>query len=239
MILQIYHCNLAVFEDRRESGVKNRPHPITRVPEYPGGADIRYLPPTDGFDDKGIGQLLDQFQDISIDGSKRSAVQIDWDHLSEVLQLETDQVRELIQLAHERGLITGLTLHYNHRPWMRLSHNKGCLVVMICVEESDYVRSTGEVARSAIQAISNIRAALIGKKEKIDWLNHVFLVPNVHLGVPVVVGRDTDRNIKILNGIEAGLQRRKWIVGTNSYGYTKIVEMAINAHVIGFVSRTV
>lgn len=239
MILQIYHCNLAVFEDRRESGVKNRPHPITRVPEHPGEADIKYLPPIDGFDDKGIGQLLDQFRDISIDGSKRGPVQIDWDYLSEVLQLETGQIRELIRLAHERGLIRGLTLHYNHRPWMRLSHNKGCLVVMICVEESDYVRSTAEVARSAVQAISSIRTALIGKKRRLDWLNHVFLVPNVHLGVRVVVGRDTDRNIKILKGIESGLQRSRWTVRTNSYGYTKIVEMAINAHVIGFVSRTV
>jgi len=239
MILQIYHCNLAVFEDRRESGVRNRPRPISRVPDHPGGADIRYLPPIDGFDDKGIGQLLDQFRDISIDGSKRGPVQIDWDYLSEALQLAPDQIRELIQLAHERGLITGLTLRYNHRPWMRLSHNKGCLVVMICVEESDYVRSTGQVARSAIQAINGIRTALVGKKRQADWLNHVFLVPNVHIGVRAVVGGDTDKNIKILSEIESGLRRSRCIVGTNSYGYTKIVEMAINAHVIGFVSRTV
>ncbi len=238
MILQIYHCNLAIFKDRRESGVKNRPHPIARVPASPGEADIEYLPPTDGFDDPRLGALLDQFRDVCIDGSRRGPVRIDWAHLREALGLETDEIRSLLQMAHQGGLISGLTLNYNHRPWMRLSHDKGCLVVMICVEESDYARTSTEVARSAIKAIGSIRSAVIGKKHGRDRLNHIFLVPNVHLGVRVVVGRDTDRNIAILRGIERGLQRN-WTVKTNSYGYTKIVELAINAHVIGFVSRTV
>lgn len=236
MILHVYHCSLAVITDYTSAPGRNRPEGTGRFPERPGEADVAYLPPVDGFDDPSLGRLLRVFRQIDLADLDNAPVRLNWDVLEGTLGLNRAQVRELLTKADEQGLLQRLTIDYDHRQWLRHSREKGCLVVMTCVEETDLKRHISEYVREYCDTIDEIRNGILNEDQT---LRHVFVVPNGHLAPRAGAGLPWQDALRVLDELPAGLRQRGYEAQLNSYGYTKIIRLAINAHKLGYVLRVV
>lgn len=241
MILHIYHCTLAVFRDYKTSGGANRPAGTGKWPGKAGEADITYLPPTSGFDPPVLGQLLELFQEVNLDHPEsESPILVNWEFLERKLGLPRERVAALMHLASQLGLMKSLTIDYDHERWLRHNHNKGCLVVMTCVEPGDLKRDLDEIAECFCEVIDRLvmEPPPRGLLNEEHSLSHVYVVPNGHLdrsgpGIPWKPA------LKLLRVLPPALEERGYEAMLNSYGYEKLIKLAINAHKLGYVLRVV
>ena len=239
LIVQIYHCNLAIVRDYKSAPGKNRPKGTGRFPDRPNQADIRYLPPTGGFSDRALGQLLELFEFVGIPPGGDSPVRINWPYLRDALGLTQEEARALVMKARSLGLLPGLTIAYDHERWLKQSRDKGCLAVMTYVQRSDLSREEGERASAFCDSIDELRLQIISKvRRKGHALRHVFVVPNGHLA-PRSTPVPSARAIEVLQTLPPALIKRGYHARLNSYGYTKLIQLAINAHKLGYVARVV
>lgn len=242
MILHIYHCTQAELRDYRSSGGRNRPAGTGKWPEKAGEADIRFTPPTEGFEDSNLGKLLALFQEVEIDESEwESPVLINWKFLEKKLELQRDQVASLMHKAKRLGLMRRLTIDYDHERWLRHSRVKGCLVIMSGVEETDLRRDVSEVASAFADCVDELvqekppRGLLSDGQE----LKQVFVVPNGHLNARSGPGLDWKKALAVLKYLPPELEGRGYEVALNSYGYEKLIRLSINAHKRGYILRVI
>lgn len=236
MIFHLYHCNLATFRDYKAAPGRNRPDGTGRFPDKPNLADLDYQPPTDQFGDTVLGQLLDMFQSIDLSNQAHSPVKFNWSYLEDRLGLRRKEVRDLLRKASRLGLLRQLTIDYDHESWLGHSKEKGCFVVMTCVEESDLDRSVSECANAYCDAIDDIRGAVLNDDQD---LKYVFVVPNGHLAPRAGDGLPWEKALAVLRALPDELNKRGYHASLNSYGYTKLINLSINAHKIGYVLRVV
>jgi hypothetical protein len=242
VILHIYHCTLAELRDYRSSGGRNRPNGTGKWPEKPGEADVSFLPPTDGFRDPELGKLLSLFQVIDLDEPEwLLPVLINWEYLEEALGLSRDRLTELMHEAQKLGLMQRLTIDYDHERWLRHSRVKGCLVIMTCVEESDLRREPDELAAAYLGVVDSLvreespRGLLSDGQE----LNKVFVVPNGHLNPRSGPGLDWEKALPVLQALPCALNESGYEAALGSYGYEKLIRLAINAHKRGYTLRVI
>jgi hypothetical protein len=129
-----------------------------------------------------------------------------------------------------------LTIDYDHECWLSHSSKKGCFVVMTCVEESDLKRSRDDCASAYCDAIDKIRKAVLNPDQV---LRDVFVVPNGHLAPRSGSGLPWEQALEVLQSLPPALNERGYRACLNSYGYTKLIRLSINAHKIGYVLRVV
>jgi hypothetical protein len=242
LILHIYHCTFAELRDYRSSGGKNRPAGTGKWPEKAGEADIEYHPPTNGFQNPDLGQLLSLFQAVEIDQSEwDSPILINWQYLEETLELPRHSVDALLHEAKRLGLMSKLTIDYDHERWLRHSRVKGCLVIMAGVEEADLRRNPEELSSAFGEIVDELARerpprGLLGEGHE---LRQVFVVPNGHLNARSGPGLDWEKALAVLQRLPPELEERGYESGLNSYGYEKLIRLAINAHKRGYVLRVV
>jgi hypothetical protein len=242
VILHIYHCTLAELRDYRSSGGKNRPDGTGKWPERPGEADVSYLPPTSGFKSAELGEFLSHFQGIDLDEPDwRLPVFINWDYLEEALGLPRERLTELMHEAQELGLMRRLTIDYDHERWLRHSKVKGCLVIMTCVEESDLRREKLEIAACFCEAVDQLvrESPPRGLLSQGQELHEVFVIPNGHLNPRSGSGLDWKKALPVLQAVPPALIDSGYQASLGSYGYEKLIRLAINAHKRGYTLRVI
>jgi hypothetical protein len=235
VVLHIYHCNRVIARDKRRAVGRNRPDTIVRYPERPGGADIEFEPPADGFGSSELGALLEAFRDVPIDDDQ-SFVTIDYERLASRLSIPRGRVEQLVRRAGARRLLTSLTNRYDNDRWMSASTDKGCLLVMACVEQLDLSRTHDDVVGAFRTAVCEIRNGIIGASQE---LRTVFVMPNVHLGPRLELATDSSAIVSLISAASNSLKDEGFEVQMNSFGYSKNLEFSINAHPLGYVLRVV
>jgi hypothetical protein len=237
MIVHIYHCASASLRDYKSSGGRNRPSGTGKWPPKAGEADVEFSPPTQGFSTPGIGRLLELFKDIELDAPEStSPVWVNWDYLQHQLGVSRERANALMHEARELGLLRQLTIDVDPERWLRHSRIKGCLVVMTCVEEGDLRRSRDDVAAKFCDTIDDLVKAgpprgLLGEG---DELRDVLVVPNGHLAARAGAGLNWERALEVLQALPPALEARGYRVHLGSYGYEKLIKLAINAHKRGY-----
>jgi len=181
--------------------------------------------------------LLELFKGVDLDKpDSDSAVWVNWEFLQHSLGLGREEVNELMHSARELGLLTTMSLDVDHERWLRHSRIKGCLVVMTCVEESDLRRERAEIAFGFCNVIDDLvrTPAPRGLLGEGDELSEVFVVPNGHLAPRAGPGLDWRRALEVLQALPPALEERGYNAQLGSYGYEKLINLAINAHKRGY-----
>jgi hypothetical protein len=237
MVLHLYHCNRAVIKDKPGSVGRNRPRNLVRYPPHRGLADFVYEPPTDGFATPGLGSLLALLQDVDLT-AENSALQVNWGVVTQHLGLDKEAAVRLLKQASAQRLIDHVTIAVDHNQWMRESNNKGCLVVMACAEQQDTRRSDAEISQGVVAVVQDCLSRITNTAQWLDW---ICLVPNVHLAPREPAPDDGGaRALEMLLAARELLDRRiDSRVHLASFGYSKIIELAINAHPIGYQIRVI
>lgn len=237
MVLHLYHCNRAIIKDKPGSVGRNRPHNIQRYPSRPGLADFVYEPPTDGFATPGLGSLLALLQNVDLT-AEDSVLQVKWDIVAQRLGVDRDAAMRLLEQAHAQRLVDHVTIAMDHNQWMKHSDNKGCLVVMACAEQQDIRRSDSEIAEGVVSTVRDCLSRITNAAQWIDW---ICLVPNVHLAPREPAPEDG--GARALEMLVATRNRLDHDISSGvhlaSFGYSKIIDLAINAHPIGYQIRVV
>jgi hypothetical protein len=235
MILHIYHCNLAVIRDYRGSQGRNRPDGTGRFPATPGAADIEFAPITEMFGDPQISRLLQMFQHIDLTDLTNSPIKWNWKYIEGTLGCTRQDVHRLLEEVDAKGLLSALTIDYDHEQWMKHSREKGCLVVMTGIEQADLSRDPDERARAFCEAIDAVKRDVTGPEH---ILRHVFVVPNGHLA-PRAEPVNWEEALEVLKTLPPALNRRRYKAKLNSYGYPKLIELAMSAHKRGYLLRAI
>jgi hypothetical protein len=182
------------------------------------------------------------FQSVDLDQpDAESPVWVNWDFLEAALGLSREDVTALMHRARELGLMARLTIDYDHERWLRHSRVKGCLVVMTCVEETDLHRDQADIATAYCDEIDRIvqqppPRGILGNG---DELGAVFVVPNGHLDARAGPGLPWQDALAVLQCLPIALRSRGYSASLNSYGYEKLIKLAINAHKVGYTLRVV
>lgn len=237
MITHIYHCSSATLRDYRTSGGQNRPSGTGKWPSRAGEVDVDFPPPTDGFANPDLGRLLELFKHVDLDKpDSASPVWINWEYLQNALSLGREEINALMHSARELGLLRTMSLDVDHERWLRHSRIKGCLVVMTCVEESDLRRDRVEIAAGFCSVINDLvkSPAPRGLLGDGDELRAVFVVPNGHLAPRAGPGLDWRRAMDVLQALPPALEEQGYRAQLGSYGYEKLITLAINAHKRGY-----
>ena len=234
MILHIYHCNMVIARDKRKATGRNRPSEIARVPRSPGERDIVYEPPRSGFDDD-LGELLDQFRHVDL-AQEDGPLAVNWAFLQRQLGADRESVKARVARARALGLLPGMAIDYDHEAWMAASRNKGCLLVMMCVEDRDLRRERRELLDAFGGVVMRICDGIVGGGE---WLERVYIMPNVHLGPRAELATDAGRTVALMEAAAGELRARDLSCELNSFGYSKMLQLAINAHPMGYVLRVI
>lgn len=235
MILHIYHCNELVSHDKRQAVGCNRPGPIVRWPSRPGGADISHRPPVDGFERASLGQLLDKLIEFDLD-AEDSPVTLNWEALEAQLSLSRESIEALLAEARGLGLLRSLTIAVDHERWMLASADKGSLLVMSCVETIDLTRDRVELIEAFCEEVVAIRDGIVGAG---DTLTRAVVMPNVHLAPRVKPPGDSEAVVELLKKMTAALTGEGFVAEMASFGYSKMLRLAINAHPLGYVLRVI
>ena len=242
MIIHTYHCASASLRDYKTSGGRNRPPGTGKWPPKPGEADIDYGPPTKGFSDPNLGRLLEIFKRVDLDQPlAESPIWINWDYLQHELGLPREAVAALVYSARQLGLLTSMSGDVDHERWLKHSRIKGCLVIMTCVEESDLRRTKDEIAKGFCDTVDDLVRAppprgLLGEG---DNLSEVFVVPNGHLAARAGQGLKWEPTLAVLQTLPPALEARGYQAHLSSYGYEKLIALAINAHKRGYTLSVV
>jgi len=235
MKLHIYHCSLASISDRKYSkGRSNRPARILRNPAKAGEQNVDFEPALDGFGNRKIKEFLKEFQSVDIFHLSNSPIQIEWDYVQKKLKMSKDEFEQLRRELYQKGIFRGLTIDYNYDKWMRHSKNKGCLVVMSCVEKHDYENDC--LAERFCEEVLKIRNSIISENQILDT---VVIVPNAHFTEPEQLGQQWDKNIEILETCRSVLREKVMKVKLTSFGYGKNFHLFIHGHKLGYVFRSI
>jgi hypothetical protein len=144
----------------------------------------------------------------------------------------------LLKQAHAQRLIDHATIAVDHNQWMKQSDNKGCLVVMACAEQQDVRRGDTEIAEGVVAVVQDCLSRITNAAQWVDW---ICLVPNVHLAPREPAPDDGGaRALEMLLATRDKLDHRfDSGIHLASFGYSKIIDLAINAHPIGYQIRVV
>jgi hypothetical protein len=238
VITHIYHCSAASLRDYRSSGGRNRPSGTGKWPPKAGEADVNFEPPTSGFTDPDIGAFLEQFKNIDLDRPEsESPIWVNWDYLERKLGLPRERLAALMHTSRQLGLLTSLSADIDHERWLKHSRVKGCLVIMTCVEEGDLRRPIADIANAYCKVVDDlVRSSpprgLLGNG---DELHDIFVVPNGHLAARAGPGLPWERALEVLQSLPPALGDRGYRAHLSSYGYEKLIKLAINAHKRGYM----
>lgn len=245
MILHVYHCSLALVEDRTQHSKSSRPTAYSE-PSAPGESDFCFKPNATDLMDRDLGRIAAEFQSLGMDqllDGSASAVSINYDYLSRKLQIPVATLKNRLRKLREMRIIPGLAIDYDYEKWMQHSFVKGCIVVMAFVEAQDYQRDHEELARSFAHAILTVRISLLDQHGKYQ-LNRICIVPNAHLSDPDKLGPDPAQNLAILGRCRQELISHQLRVDLASYGYAKNLDLVlhhyhIHGHKVGYLYRVV
>jgi sugar phosphate isomerase/epimerase len=155
--------------------------------------------------------------------------------LEERLGVARSEIRGLLQQADRRSLLRRLTIAYDYEQWLKQSSEKGCLVIMTCVEHTDLTRDPAEVADAYGETVDAIKRSVLNGQQRLD---RVIVVPNGHLA-PRTAPVPWEQALALLREIPPALEKRGYEPTLNSYGFSKIIRLAIHAHKLGYVLRVV
>jgi hypothetical protein len=195
------------------------------------------IPPVTAFDDPVMGEILGLFQNVPLDGEEH-AISINWSYLERQLGMSRLEVERLLRRASARGLLQRMEIDYDHVKWMRQSADKGVLLIMACVERRDLVRPPREYLDGVVNVVDEIASGVVNR-ERGQFLREVVVVPNGHLDPRSDNKMPWTSVLAILEAIPPVLEAGGFHAHLNSFGHAKILELAINAHPLGYVLRTV
>src|ERR1700722_10032021 len=220
VILHIYRCNLAIISDYKVSQGRNRPNGTGRFPAVAGEADVQFMPVTDGFGDHDLGELLRMFQSVDLADLSASPVRMNWKYIEARLGCERSEIYRLLQEADKMGLLRSLTIEYDHEKWMQNSSEKGCLVVMACVERRDLARELDECAEAVCEAVEAVKRDVAPR----HVMRQVFVIPNGHLA-PSAKPLPWKRALEVLQAVPPALAARGFDASLGAYGYPKLIQL--------------
>jgi hypothetical protein len=175
------------------------------------------------------------FRTIDLADLTHSPIKMNWKHIEATLGCSRKDVFQLFEEADAKGLLRALTIQYDHEQWLKHSREKGCLVVMTGIERGDLARDPKERADAFCGAIDLVKRDVVGSGQV---LKHVFVVPNGHLA-PRAKPVPWEDALTVLKTLPPALSKRRYKAALNSFGYPKLIELAINAHKVGYVLRVV
>jgi hypothetical protein len=110
---------------------------------------------------------------------------------------------------------------------------------MTGVEEADLRRDVQGLASAFADMIEELvrEAPPKGLLNEGHELRRVFVVPNGHLNARSGPGLDWTKALTVLRALPPELEERGFEVELNSYGYEKLIRLAINAHKRGYLLR--
>jgi hypothetical protein len=193
------------------------------------------MPPTRAFGDPQMSKLLEMFQRIELGDLTNSPLKWDWRYMERELGCTRQDVHRLLQTAGRKGLLRRLTNDYEHEEWMKHSQEKGCLVVMSGIEQEDLERDPGERAAAYCEAVDLVKRDVTGPGHV---LRDVFVVPNGHLA-PRADPVEWQKALAVLQTFPPALKQRRYRARLNSFGYPKLIQLAIHAHKRGYLLRAV
>jgi hypothetical protein len=174
------------------------------------------------------------FQSIDLADLSDSPIRMNWKYIEEKLGCERAEVYRLLQEADRLGLLRELTIRYDHEKWLQNSQVKGCLVVMACVERRDFARTPEEGAQAVCDVVEEVRKGIAPSHP----LRKIFVIPNGHLA-PRARPLPWRRALEMLEAVPREFESRGYEASLGSYGYPKLIQLAINAHKLGYVGRVV
>lgn len=238
MKIHIYHTGLAIFKDI-SSSTKNsrRPENLCFWPEESGKKDISFKPWMNDLKKDGkTKKLIKMFAHIDLTDVDNSPIIINRDWIADELEMNRDELEALLAKLHEMRLLHALTIEFDHRKWLQHGETKGCLVVMVCIEENDYKRDN--INQLATDTITKAYRDLFGvERQSKKRIKKIYIIPNAHLSPEI--GTDHKKNLKILNRIVKKLKGLGFDAALNSYGYAKDIELAIIGHPQEYVLRCI
>ena len=218
MKLQLIHCAVCIFEDQEMS---KKPPGIKPKATKP----IVIEPTAKSLLDPELAKLAELFENIELDATSESPIQLKRDYLQESLGLESRELKLLLDRARESGILTQLTINKDYRKWLRRSKQKGCLLVMTCIEKGDHQRA--DLVDAYCKTVMKRRDDLIALGYE---LNDIIVMPNAHLTHRDDLETDSDNCIDIIGQIIKTLQKKKIKVFEGSFGFGKRVKLIIMGH---------
>ena len=218
MRLQLIHCAVCVFEDQEMS---KKPPGIK--PKATRPIDIE--PISETLSDPELAQLVSLFENIELDATFDSPIQLRRDYLQERLAIEPRELKLLLDRARKSGILRQLTIKKDYRSWLRRSQNKGCLLIMTCIEKGDHQRD--DLADAYCRTVMERRDQLISLGHELE---DVVVMPNAHLTSPDELETDSKSCENVIKRIKKGLQAHNLKVFEGSFGYGKQVRLVIMGH---------
>lgn len=172
-----------------------------------------------------LAALISQFETIELDCTYDSPISIRRDYLMHLLGIDSDELSRLLARARSQKLLTRLRIDKDYRAWLRATSNKGCLVLMTCVEKGDYDRES--LPRLFLKEVLLLRDKLINGGYRLD---DVVLMPNAHLTPGENLEEDGDKAKAVIASIKTVLQQNDLKVLEGSFGFGKRVTLVIRGH---------
>jgi len=231
MKLQIYHCSLAIFSDRRES---NKPEGVQHYIDEDSGTHIEFRPiiKSTSLGPKAE-MLLKEFQEIDLHNLYESPLRLNWIYICNKLGVAEGDAKTLLDMLYGKRVLCQLTTALDYEAWLEVMDHKGCLVLMSCIEGKDY-NVASEVLEKVVNEIKTIRSQLIGMNYD---LRDIIIVPNVHLATQDELGPDHEANWSILTQLKKGFINEGFNTKLASYGCAKFVRLVIHGHPLGYIFR--
>lgn len=241
--MHIYHCALAVFKDIAPRSKTSRPVDLRRWPNELGQCDISFNPLlNDMKKNSKTRELVKLFEHIDLMDTSNSPIILRRDWIAKQLEIDGAELDSLLAKLYKMRLFCALTVKYDFRKWMQHSRTKGCLVVMVGIEDPDYAKP--EIENLASYAIREAYFGLLHSGEEVRPIDpadirikQVFVIPNAHLSPDI--GLDHERNTQILQGIVHDLTSEGFDTVLNSYGYPKDIQLMILGHAHEYILRCI
>jgi len=219
MKIQILHCGAVTLEDEEPS---KKPKDI--APKRTG--DIIIEQHASLIEDSQLSALLEMFENIEVDETYNSPIQIKYPYLQEKLGLTSTELKKLMAEAKKQKLLRRLTIDKDYGAWIEKSRIKGCLVIMICIEKGDYRRQDLPSMFYEEVKITRNKLMVEGKGHKLDT---IVLVPNAHMVAEQL--ETNSQNIEsVMSGIRSILEDKEIQYVEASFGYGKRVKLIVRGH---------
>ena len=233
MKINIYHCNMVIIEDKRISPSIDKKGDSLPFPSEKGKANVCIKPDISGLElSNEEKKLLSTFTEIKIKDilKENSSINFNYKYLEKRTKLNKNSIKNSLKELSEKKLMPSLTINYQHSNWLKHDTIKGCILVKICFEKNDYKR-LDEIKINLFNEIKKYSNTLTGEKQTLD---KIVIMPDSHLTGSKNIGKNHSLNIKFLKDLKTHLEKNKFKVYLSSYGYSKNLLFAINAHNIGY-----